>query len=218
MQLEMPPSMYYLRLAINTMNHRIEKLTQPNLSLAARALTNAFMEDPLQRYVFPDEAERKERSIPHFSALLQYGLLFGEVFTGDQFEGAVIWLRPGETTVTPEKAEQSGLAALPKTIGEAQFTRFISVLDYADQYHKLDMKEPHWYTMVVGVDPSFQGKGYGNALLSPILEEAKSKNIPVYLETAQPKNLSFYQHMGFEMVREVVEPVSGIRIWTFIKR
>jgi GNAT superfamily N-acetyltransferase len=200
------------------MNHRIEKLTRPNLPLAAKALTNAFFEDPLQQYVFPDEAERKERSIPHFSAVLQYGLLFGEVFTANNSEGAVVWLRPGETTVTPDKAEQGGLADLPQTIGEAPFTRFISVLDYADQFHKQDMKEAHWYAMVLGVDPSFQGKGYGSALLAPILDDAKTANIPVYLETAQPKNVSFYKHMGFELTREVVEPVSGIKIWTFIKR
>jgi GNAT superfamily N-acetyltransferase len=200
------------------MNHTIEKLTRPNLPFAAKTLTNAFMEDPLQGYVFPDEAERMEKSIPHFSAILQYGLLFGEVFTSNNFEGAVVWLRPGETKVTPEKAEQGGLAALPQTIGKAPFTRFISVLDYADQFHKQDMKELHWYTMVIGVDPSFQGKGYGNSLLSPILEEAASNNYPVYLETAQPKNVSFYKHMGFDVIREVTEPVSGIKIWTFIKK
>jgi GNAT superfamily N-acetyltransferase len=214
----MPPALLYLRYAINTMNHTIEKLTQTNLLNAANALTNAFFEDPIQRYVFPDETERKEKSIPHFSAILQYGILFGEVYTANNFEGAVVWLRPGETTVTPDKAQQGGLADLPKAIGEAPFTRFISVLDYADQFHKQDMKEPHWYTMVLGVDPSYQGKGYGSALLSPILDEANTKNIPVYLETAQPKNVSFYKHMGFEVIREVVEPVSGIKIWTFIKR
>ncbi len=200
------------------MNHKIEKLTRPNLLAAAKALSSAFFEDPLQRYVFPDENERKERSIIHFSAVLQYGLLFGEVYTANHSEGAVVWLRPGETKVTPEKAQQGGLADLPQTIGEAPFTRFISVLDYADQFHKQDMKEAHWYTMVLGVDPSFQGKGYGSALLSPILDEAKINNIPVYLETAQPKNISFYKHMGFDMVREVVEPVSGVKIWTFIKK
>ncbi|HLO82884.1 MAG TPA: GNAT family N-acetyltransferase [Chitinophagaceae bacterium] len=200
------------------MNHQIDKLTQPNLQHAAKALANAFMTDPLQQYVFPDEAERKERSLPHFSAVLQYGILFGEVYTTSDYGGAVVWLKPGETIVTPEKAELGGLAALPQTIGEAPFTRFINVLDYADQFHKQDMNDPHWYTMVLGVDPASQGKGYGNALLQTRLEEAKSNNIPVYLETAQPRNVSFYKHMGFDLIREVVEPVSGIKMWTFIKK
>jgi GNAT superfamily N-acetyltransferase len=200
------------------MNHNIQKLTITHLQHAAQALANAFMKDPIQEYVFPDETERKEKSLPHFSAVLQYGIMFGEVYTTSDFGGAVVWLKPGETIVTPEKAEQGGLAALPQTIGEAPFTRFISVLDYADQYHKQDMKEPHWYTMVLGVDPASQGKGYGNLLLRTRLEEAKSNYIPVYLETAQPKNVSFYKHMGFDLIREVVEPLSEIKLWTFIKR
>jgi GNAT superfamily N-acetyltransferase len=200
------------------MNHRIEKLSEADLLLAAQALTNAFMNDPLQQYVFPDDAVRKIRSIPHFEAVVRYGVLFGEVYTTEDYGGAVVWLRPGETLVTPEKAEKSGLASLPATIGDAEFTRFISVLDFADQFHKQDMPAPHWYTMVIGVDPAFQGKGYGSSLLSPILKEAEKTNTPVYLETAQPKNVSFYQHMGFRLIREVEEPTSQIRIWTFIKQ
>ena len=129
------------------MNHRSEKLVESNLPLAAQALTNAFMEDPLQQYVFPDEAVRKIRSVPHFEAVLRYGVLFGEVYTTEDHGGAVVWLRPGETLVTPEKAEKSGLASLPETIGDAEFTRFISVLDFADEFHKQDMPAPHWYTM-----------------------------------------------------------------------
>jgi GNAT superfamily N-acetyltransferase len=200
------------------MNHQIEKLTEANISLAAQALTNAFMEDPLQQYVFPDEAVRKSRSIPHFEAVLRYGVLFGEVYTTKDHSGAVVWLRPGETLVTPEKARKSGLASLPITIGGAEFTRFISVLEFADQFHKQDMPAPHWYTMVIGVDPKLQGKGYGTSLLSPILKDAEKNNTPVYLETAQPKNISFYQHMGFDLIREVEEPTSQVKIWTFIKQ
>lgn len=200
------------------MNHKIQKLTEADLPLAARSLSNAFMDDPLQQYVFPDNADRITRSIPHFSAVLRYGILFGEVFSTQNHAGAVVWLRPGETTVSPEKADKSGLSSLPETIGDAEFTRFISVLDFADQFHKQDMQVPHWYTMVIGVDPSSQGHGYGSSLLAPVLNEAAKTNIPVYLETAQPKNISFYRHMGFDLVREVQEPTSSIKIWTFIKR
>jgi ribosomal protein S18 acetylase RimI-like enzyme len=199
------------------MNHHTEKLSEAGLHVAAQALTNAFMDDPLQRYVFPNDATRQSRSIPHFKAVLRYGILFGEVYTTSEHGGAVVWLKPGETLVTPEKAEKSGLASLPAAIGDAEFTRFISVLDFADQFHKQDMPTPHWYTMVIGVDPAFQGKGYGSSLLSPILKEAENTNTPVYLETAQPKNISFYQHMGFKLIREVEEPTSEVKIWTFIK-
>ena len=36
-----------------------------------------------------------------------------------------------------------------------------------------------------------------------------------YLETSQPANVSFYEKLGFRIVRELVDPVSGLTIWTF---
>lgn len=69
--------------------------------------------------------------------------------------------------------------------------------------------------MVVGVDPAFQGHGYGKALLQPVLERAGREGASVYLETAQPKNVPFYEKLGFDLVRELVEPTSGLNLWTF---
>jgi hypothetical protein len=39
--------------------------------------------------------------------------------------------------------------------------------------------------------------------------------VPCYLETTQPKNVTFYQRLGFRVLREAVEPESGLTIWTF---
>ncbi|MDQ3418909.1 MAG: GNAT family N-acetyltransferase, partial [Acidobacteriota bacterium] len=50
--------------------------------------------------------------------------------------------------------------------------------------------------MVVGIEPTAQGLGLGRALLAPILEEARRDRLPCYLETAQPNNVPFYEHLG----------------------
>lgn len=139
---------------------RINLITEAGLPTAAQALANAFMKDPLQNYTFPDEAERRAKSPAHFTAALNYGHKFGEVYAAENGAGAVIWLKPGETEITPERAEEAGFTSLPEVIGEDAFGRFFSVIGFGDQYHKLDASEPHWYTMVLGVDPEFQGQGY----------------------------------------------------------
>lgn len=69
--------------------------------------------------------------------------------------------------------------------------------------------------MVLGVDPAFQGLGLGKALMQPVMERAKAEKTPVYLETAQPSNVAFYRKLGFSVMRDLVEPSSGIRLWTF---
>ena len=106
------------------MSNDVRLMTEAGLPSAAKGLSNAFMEDPLQNYTFPDEAERVAKSPAHFSAALKYGLLFGEVYAMPNGEGASIWLKPGETEITPERAEEAGFASLPEKIGEDAFGRF----------------------------------------------------------------------------------------------
>jgi len=197
------------------MSHVIQLMQESSISTASESLADAFMKDPLQTYVFPNEAERKRKSPEHFAAILQYGLMFGEVYTTGNSKGAVVWLRPGETDVTPEKAEKGGLGKLPEVLGEAPTNRFFSVLDFLEPYHKNDAGESHWYTMVIGVATSDHGTGVGSALMKPVIDKARSTQTPIYLETAEASNVSFYTKLGFRVIRELAEPESGLKLWTF---
>jgi hypothetical protein len=47
------------------------------------------------------------------------------------------------------------------------------------------------------------------------VDRADADGLPCYLETAQPDNVAFYEHLGFRRVVEVVGPQSGLRLWTF---
>ena len=110
---------------------------------------------------------------------------------------------------------QQELLGSPGQIGEEAFSRFFTAISYAEELHKNDMPEPHWYTMVLGVDPELQGHGYGPALMHPVFERSSIEGTPIYLETAQPKNVAFYEKLGFRVLRDVIEPSSGVRLWTF---
>jgi ribosomal protein S18 acetylase RimI-like enzyme len=190
-------------------------LPPSRLDEAAAALAAAFMDDPLQSYTFPDADERARRSPAHFAALLRFGLMGGEVLTSaEPGGGASVWLPP-RAVPTEAMFVESGLARLGDLIGEDAARRFGSVIDFIEPFHKAAMPEPHWYAMVVGVAPAFQGQGLGRALLQPILDRADADAIPCYLETTQPRNVTFYQRLGFRVLREDVEPASGLRIWTF---
>ena len=194
----------------------IVPLREGDLAAAAAALARAFQGDPLQTYVFPDPKERAARSPGHFAPLLRYGLQFGEVLTtAGAPAGAAVWLGPDAWDVTPERAAAAGLDDLPNALGAAAAERFFSVLAAIDPYHRRDVPAEHWYVMVVGVAPEAQGSGLGRALLQPIMDRADAAGQPCYLETAQPSNVAFYEHLGFRRVVETVEPQSGLRLWTF---
>jgi ribosomal protein S18 acetylase RimI-like enzyme len=187
-----------------------------DLRAAAEALARAFQDDPLQTYVFPDPAERAARSPAHFAPLLRYGLKFGEVLTtAGAPAGAAVWLGPNAWEVTPDRAAAAGLDELPTVLGAAAAERFFSVLGAVDVHHHRDVPAAHWYVMVVGVEPEAQGSGVGRALLQPIMDRAEAAGQPCYLETAQPDNVAFYEHLGFRRLVEMVEQQSGLRLWTF---
>jgi hypothetical protein len=60
-------------------------------------------------------------------------------------------------------------------------------------------KSPFYYLWYIGVLPSQQGAGLGTNLLKIILENAKKNNLPIYLETSEEKNFSWYEKEGFSL-------------------
>lgn len=195
---------------------KIVALREGDLPAAAAALSRAFQDDPLQKYVLPDPVERAAQSPGLFAPLLRYGLNFGEVLTtAGSPAGAAVWLGPEAWEVTPERATAAGLDKLPAVLGAAAAERFFSVLAAIDPYHHRDVPPAHWYVMVVGVAPEEQGKGIGRALLQPIIKRADTSALPCYLETAQPANVGLYEGLGFRRVVDMIEPQSGLRLWTF---
>jgi GNAT superfamily N-acetyltransferase len=185
---------------------------------AARVLARAFQNDPLQMHTFPDAAERAEKSIPHFAAIIRYGLLAGEVWTTDQRVEAVgVWWPPGRSELDPAAAEHSGLNALPELLGEQAMQRFMHVIGHVEALHRQDAAQPHWYAMVLGVEPGRQGQGLGSQLLQAVFEKADAEGMPCYLETCQPANVAFYRKHGFEVLREGTVPATAIGYWTFFR-
>ena len=195
----------------------IKSISEKDIKVASGSLSKAFMNDPLQNYVFPDTEERSQKSPAHFEAILRYGCMFGEVYSTPKLEGAVVWLSPGNTDVTPEKAEKGGLGNMPALLGENAAARFFNVMDFLEPFHKKDAAEPHWYTMVIGVDPDFCGLGYGKALMQNVMEKAQNNQTSIYLETAQASNIHFYTSLGFKVIRELTDPESKLPLWTFKK-
>lgn len=46
-------------------------------------------------------------------------------------------------------------------------------------------------------------------------QRADADGVPCYLETANEKNVPFYQKQGFSVIVDTIDSTSGLRLWTF---
>ena len=64
----------------------------------------------------------------------------------------------------------------PFEFGMGAFSRFMNAMNFMEKIHHEKAPEPHWYLMILGVDPPRQGQGVGGALMQPILSRADAEN------------------------------------------
>jgi GNAT superfamily N-acetyltransferase len=52
---------------------------------------------------------------------------------------------------------------------------------------------------MIGVLPEAQGKGLASGLMNPMIQRMKEESIPLFLETANPRNVDIYKKKGFKI-------------------
>lgn len=194
----------------------VEPLASDQIAAAGAVLARGFHDDALTVHMIPDAAARAYALPTHFTAFVRLGYLFGEVFsTPGESRGAAVWFAPGRWELGSAELDRAGVTALASALPDGAFAQFENVTGHLELLHKRDVPSDHWYLALLGVDTPWQGKGVGAALMCPVLDRANADGLPCYLETVQPRNVSFYEHHGFQVVVEDVEPSSGLRFWTF---
>jgi ribosomal protein S18 acetylase RimI-like enzyme len=184
---------------------------------AARVLAEAFQDDPVYRFIIPDDA-RRARDLPWlFRRVAQYSLLYGDAYTTPNVEGVASWLPPGGTKLTLGRMIRVGLPGIVPRFGWAAFQRMEDIMAHGDELHAQYAHAPHWYLWAIGVKTSSRGKGIGGLLMQPVLTSAGATGIPCYLETHNEINVPFYLKHGFRVMSESKIPKHGLRVWAMLR-
>jgi ribosomal protein S18 acetylase RimI-like enzyme len=174
-------------------------LSSSHLKSAAAVLARSFYTDPYFTFTLPDES-RRARLLPWiFERLISYALRYGAVYTTPSVEGVAVWLGPQKVSMDWIGTIRTGLFLLPLKLSRQEARRNLLLDRLADRFHSHAVAGPHWYLLVLGVDPTHQGQGIGGLLLQPVLEQADRQGLPCYLETNNEKNLRFYERHGFSL-------------------
>jgi GNAT superfamily N-acetyltransferase len=161
---------------------------------ALDTLVVAFTADPVERWLYPEAYQY----LTHFPAFLSaFGGKAcdeGTVWRLGAFSGVALWLPPhvdldGDAIV----------AVLTDTVAPEKHKDTFAVLGQMDDAHP---KFPHWYLPWFGVDPVVQGRGLGGALMKHCLGVVDKDHLPAYLDSPNPRNISFYERHGFVVTGE----------------
>lgn len=171
------------------------------LQRAVDVIANAFAHDPTWTWAFPEPSKRKR-----FLALfVEAGMRFPSVFSTEGFEAVSIWTPPGESEFTPEQE-----AAIPTILSELAGTRAPDVIGLLSRFAESHPQtESHYYLGLLGVDPTYQGRGLGMTLLKEHLKYIDAQKMPVYLESSNPANNNRYEALGFKVICSFQAPANG---------
>jgi len=185
---------------------------------AAGVLSRAFVSDPLINAIAPEPrepVERARRLTGLFTVVLKLQRSGGQPVFGAFEAGRLIAAAVVEGTMHSSAGATvaGGLLNLPtmvRAVGWAGMRRSIRLIDELTRNHP---PRPHLYLNILGVEPSFQGRHCGVAILDHLRElvETRSDLDGVYLETATEANVAFYTRNGYEVIGEF-HPL-GVRMW-----
>jgi ribosomal protein S18 acetylase RimI-like enzyme len=162
---------------------------------ATATLTLAFAGDPMVRWSWP-APEVFLASFPLFvEALAGAAFTHGSAYQVDGMHGVALWMPPG---VTPDDAVLEQL--FERTTTPAQQQNGAAVFE---QMAKHKPREPHWHLPLIGVDPMAQGQALGAALMAPALARCDADGVLAYLESSNPRNIPFYERLGFRRVGKI---------------
>lgn len=190
---------------LDAMPASVRLIRQRHMRPVTALLSAAFQEDPLFQWFFPDQATRDVltgvwmRNSAELSMQTGHGLVHCD--DDDTPLAAALWCPPDVELFGPDGFRPRWAMLVGANPGRVDALREgISLIGNAHP------EEGHFYLNVVGVDPLRRGQGLGRPLMERVLDVADAEDVPCYLESSNPLNLSFYERYGFEVRGELEMP------------
>jgi GNAT superfamily N-acetyltransferase len=76
---------------------------------------------------------------------------------------------------------------------------------------------PHWWLAHLGTRPSSRRRGYGGALLAPVLERCDAEGTPAAAAVWTWAGVRFLRKSGFDVDRELQTADGALRIWLVVR-
>lgn len=168
---------------------RARVATLADLDAVTETLWEAFRDDPLWRWAFPEHDNLE----PWWRLLIESALRYPWVWVVDDYAAASVWIPPGGSELTDD--EEQRVEPLLRQLAGARSPLVLELVERFETSHPSD--EPHYYLSLLGTHPRFRGRGLGMELLAKNLEAIDAEGMPAYLESSNPDNDERYERLGF---------------------
>jgi ribosomal protein S18 acetylase RimI-like enzyme len=188
--------------AANEQAATVRKANTDDVAPMTETLARAFESDPAFSWVLRNDAPRIDALRRGFELFLRrVWLADGETYTTADGVAVAVWEPPGAW----RHGIGEQLRLLPAAIGafRRHFPRALRALSVLEGGHPAEPEHPpHYYLAFLGVDPEWQGRGLGSAVLAPVLARCDADGVPAFLEASTPRNRVLYERHGFEAMDE----------------
>lgn len=170
----------------------VRQATSADVEAVTAVLAEAFLEDPVSGWIFPDGASRAALHRPFFRVFVELVLADGHIDTVGDVEGVALWL-PADPD-HPEPEADLG-AVFAEAIGPDAAARFAVLDALMTENHPPNV---HAYLPFIAVSPDSQRRGIGSTLLRHAFTKLDRDGVAAYLESSSPRNQALYERLGFK--------------------
>ncbi|UOB18934.1 GNAT family N-acetyltransferase [Abyssalbus ytuae] len=188
----------------------------------SEVLYDSLIPDPfyftLEQTVSGNNGEKREAVLRYMDYSIIESEQFGKIFIPKNHEyGASLWSIPlnNKEEIIKKKKKKEFII---NNLGENSWLYYKSVVEYMSLKSCNLVSSDSWYLSIVGLKPSHQNQGLGKTLINPVLEKTDSKGIMTYLETFNPRNMKFYEKLGYKTIKSFKEPTIKSDYWIMARQ
>jgi ribosomal protein S18 acetylase RimI-like enzyme len=177
----------------------VRHATAADMPAIEDTLTDAFVDDPMMIWMYPDPDTRAAKRREFFAFTLGMAKRFGHTYGVDNNKGAAVWTPP-DIEVFDEAAITAFIGLLSEQEPERAGQLAEGLLSITAHHPE---GQPHFYLFLLGTAPAGQNKGLGSLMMKDMLDRCDRQGLGAYLESSNGRNVPFYERHGFKVIAEV---------------
>ncbi|MFG2377448.1 GNAT family N-acetyltransferase [Streptomyces sp. NPDC048504] len=176
--------------------------------LVVRLLDEAFQDDPVSGWVFPDAEYRRTTHHRLMAAFTDAVFADGRIDLAEDGAACALWLSvPAEAH--PENGEDEAVGL--RELVDPDNARVETIARLMAEGHPAG--RAHEYLWMIAVAPGRQGEGLGAALIRHVLDRCDREGLPAYLEASSERSTKLYERLGYTFTGHTLDLPDGPRMY-----